>query len=224
LDKPKVTFTITSTNRLDLLEITINSFLKQNSYPIEKYILVEDSGVPEAAETIKKKWPFFEVIANNPKKGQTASIDAMYARVETPYIFHCEDDWKFTRPDFIDHSMAILEKPGNEKIVQVWIRGEKDTNGHPVLKDQKYEADGVEYYLLSTDYYMGCYGGFGFHPGLRRLCDWQLIGSYTEVSGGEVEYLVSTKYIELGYAAATLLPSYMDHTGYGRHSDREGLI
>lgn len=236
MNKPKVTFTITSTNRLDLLTITIETFLKYNRtkptlsnpcpspYPIEKYILVEDSGVPAVAEKIKKKWPFFEVIANNPKRGQTASIDSMYAKVETPYIFHCEDDWEFIDYDFIDKSMTIMEEPGNEKIIQVWIRGEHDTNGHPIIRDKLYKIGDVEYYLASTNYCLGysdTRGGFGYHPGLRRLSDYQLIGSYTQISKGIVESKVSARYIELGYAAATTLPPYVKHIGYGRQSNRE---
>jgi len=219
-----VTFTLTSTNRLDLLKITLDSFLKFNRYPIAKYIVIEDSGVEEAANGIRSQWPFMEVIFNNPRLGQTASLDLMYSKVETEYIFHCEDDWEFVEYDFIDKSMDILAKPGNEKIIQVWPRGEFDTNMHPVLRDVRYRAKDTEYYLMSADYYLGHYGGFGFQPGLRRLRDWQLIGSYSSASEGITEAAISKKYIALGFKAATLIPKYMNHIGAGRHTDRDGLI
>lgn len=202
----------------------MESFLKYNRYPIARYILVEDSGVEEAAMKIRKQYPFFEVIFNNPRLGQTASLDRMYSQVETEYIFHCEDDWEFVEYDFMEKSLNIMTYPGNEKIIQVWLRGEHNTNGHPVLRDVKYEAGNTEYYLLSTDYYLGCYGGFGFHPGLRRLSDYKLIGSYVEASGGITEDRISTRYIELGYKAATLIPKYINTTGVGRHTNRGGLI
>jgi hypothetical protein len=206
------------------LKITLESFFKHNHYPIEKYIVIEDSGFEPAATWIKNQWPFIEVIFNNPRLGQTASLDLMYSKVETDYIFHCEDDWEFVAPGFIDRSMDILAAPGNEKIIQVWPRGEFDTNNHPVLRDVKYRAGQTEYYLMSADYYLGHYGGFGFQPGLRRLCDWQLIGSYSSASEGITEAAISKKYIELGFKAATLIPKYMDHIGAGRHTDRGGLI
>lgn len=222
--RPKVTFTLTSSNRLDLLKITVESFLKYNRYPIEQYIIVDDSGIDGVGDKIQAMFPFVLVLPNQPRIGQTASIDKMYALVETEYIFHCEDDWEFVDYDFIDKSMDILSAPGNEKLVQVWIRGEFDTNNHPVLRDRKYRAGNTEYYLLSADYYLGHYGGFGFHPGLRRLCDYKVLGSYTAASEGITEAAISKKYIELGYKAATLIPKYMNHIGAGRHTDREGLI
>lgn len=222
--RPKVTFTLTSSNRLDLLKITMDSFMKFNRYPIEKYIIVDDSGVDGVGEKIQSMFPFVQVFANQPRMGQTASIDKMYALVETEYIFHCEDDWEFIEYGFIDKSMDILEKAGNEKLIQVWIRGEFDTNNHPVLRDHKYRAGNTDYYLLSADYYLGHYGGFGFHPGLRRLSDYKVLAPYTVNSEGITEAFLSKKYIGLGYKAATLIPKYMNHIGCGRHTDREGLI
>ena len=222
--QPEVTFALTSANRLDLLETTLESFMKFNRYPITRYLLIDDSGVEGVAQKIKQKWPFLEVLWNQPQIGQTASIDKMYAQIQTEYIFHCEDDWEFTDYDFVEKSMEILTQPGNEKIVQIWIRGVNDTNGHPVLMDTKYVAGTTEYYLLSADYYMGCYGGFGFHPGLRRLCDYKLAAPYTALGGAMTETKVSIKYIELGFKAATLIPSYMRHIGSGRHTDRNGLL
>jgi hypothetical protein len=37
------------------------------------------------------------------------SIDRAYADVTTPFIFHCEDDWRFFRSGFIEESLLLLE-------------------------------------------------------------------------------------------------------------------
>ena len=42
-----------------------------------------------------------------------------YKKVKTPYIFHCEDDWVYTRNKFIEDSFKIMST--DEKIIQVWL-------------------------------------------------------------------------------------------------------
>ena len=39
-----ITFTITSCNRIDLLENTLNSFTSINNYEIDEFIMSDDSG------------------------------------------------------------------------------------------------------------------------------------------------------------------------------------
>lgn len=217
---PKVTFAITSTNRLDLLDKTMASFMKYNRYPIERYLLVDDSGVPGVCDTIKQRWPYFEVLGNEKKIGQTKSIDKLYAQIETEYIFHCEDDWEFLDYNFLEYSMEILTHPGNDKIAQVWLTGIQSTNGHPVLPT-KYKAGTAEYYLLAREFGTH-YGGFGFNPGLRRLSDYKLVGGSYELLGPDIEIWVSKKYRDLGFSAAILPQQYLNPLGIGHHSDREG--
>ena len=48
----KVTVVITCCGRLGLLRRTLNTFKKYNTYPIEEYIIVDDSGDPK----IKQKY------------------------------------------------------------------------------------------------------------------------------------------------------------------------
>ena len=71
----KVTFVLTSCGRLDLLEQTLNSFLRYNNYPIERYIIVEDSADIEVYEKCKELnerfGNIFEFIFNEEKLGQT---------------------------------------------------------------------------------------------------------------------------------------------------------
>ena len=62
--------------------------------------------------------------------GQVKLIDQAYAQVDTPYIFHLEDDWEFHRPGFMEKSRAFLE--ADPKILLVWLRAWNDTSGHPL--------------------------------------------------------------------------------------------
>ena len=63
-----------------------------------------------AVRKVTARFPFpIQVIVNRPSLGQIASIDKAYATVTTPYIFHCEDDWRFFRSGFIESSLALLQ-------------------------------------------------------------------------------------------------------------------
>ncbi len=118
--KDKVSFVLTSCGRTDLLDPTLESFFKFNSYKLEKLYLIEDSINQDVYDHIKKKWEKkLELIFNEKKKGQIQSIVDTYSKINTPYIFHCEDDWVYTRKNFIEDSLKILKT--DEKIIQVWL-------------------------------------------------------------------------------------------------------
>ena len=59
---------------------------------------------------MKKKWgKKLKLFFNKNKKGQIQSIVDTYKKIKTPYIFHCEDDWIYTRSGFIEDSLKILK-------------------------------------------------------------------------------------------------------------------
>jgi GT2 family glycosyltransferase len=178
-----VTVVITSCNRQHLLEKTLDSFLKYNTYPIDKYIIVEDSGKfginDFVYEKIKDKSKV-ELIYNEKNLGQIQSIDIAYSNIKTEYIFHCEDDWEFLDFSFIELSKQILEKDPN--IFTVWLRAHNDTSLHPIIK-----KDLGGYYLMNPNYtysyknttYTWC--GFTLNPGLRRNRDCLLFYPYCNI-------------------------------------------
>lgn len=137
-----VTVVITACNRPLLLERTLRSFLKHNRYPIAKYVIVDDAG-PESKTADKGVNDFcrtllapveVDLIYNSRNLGQIESVDVAYARVSTQYIFHCEEDWEFYRPGFIERSLGILQQ--DPTVVTVWLRahanGAVKDNAHPI--------------------------------------------------------------------------------------------
>jgi hypothetical protein len=214
-----ITFVLTSCGRVDLLERTVESFMQQNSYPIKDYILVDDSGNAEVHDKIKSLFPDWELLLGSPK-GQVKCIDEAYSRVKTPYIFHCEDDWEFIKPYFIEHSLSILEH--DPMIMQVWLL---NAHKHPVIG--VYEAGGVRYSI--ADWKIGTFG-MSWNPGLRRLADYNKIAPFIQWAnppdqpGVPLQYLISTstewyagqRFVELGYRTAVLKETYCRHTGAGR--------
>ena len=181
-----VTVVITSCGRQDLLRRTLDSFLRFNTYPISRFIITEDSGIAGINDPLKQRYAVLPMfwIERPEKRGQIACIDDAYSRVETKYIFHCEDDWEFYDREFIEKSRVILENcPG---VMQVWLRAEFDTNGHPV---EPYEWTAgsatrsfgwrrMAYGYTNSNGFV--WDGFSFNPGLRRLSDYKLVGPYAE--------------------------------------------
>jgi GT2 family glycosyltransferase len=221
-----VTVVITSCGRTDLLERTVESFFKVNTYPIKKVIITEDSGIPQDFSKVKQLVPCeLEIIENPTNLGQIKSIDLAYSKVDTDYIFHCEEDWEFFNPGFIEKSFEILET--NPKIFTVWLRSHNDTKNHAIMKEERFELDNGDYYYLMNQYHKKVWCGFTFNPGLRRTSDCMIFYPYNDLEVKVVkngltimgEMDMSIYYQELGYRGAITSKEegYVRHIGGKRH-------
>ena len=70
--------------------------------------MIEDGAGDENRRWQKSRPYNFKWLATGKRIGQMPAIDEAYRQVETEYIFHCEDDWEFTAPGFIERSLAVL--------------------------------------------------------------------------------------------------------------------
>ena len=86
-----VSLVVTSCGRFDLLERTLDSFFKYNTYPIKEVIITEDSTEGKKLEKLVSKYKNqnFKLIVNETRIGQIKSIDKAYKEVDTEYVFHC---------------------------------------------------------------------------------------------------------------------------------------
>lgn len=207
-----ITFCLTSCERPDLLEITLDSFFKFNTYPIERYIISEDS--PVRMPELEKKYPQIGFLYNDTGKryGMMRNIDKVYSTVSTKYIFHCEEDWSFYREGFIEKSLPILETKPN--ILQVWLRDVNDTNGHPI-EPFVFEIENSKYRFVSTGY-MDWFHGYSTNPSLRRTKDIVNFGDLIEGCETNGEHLVSQYYFGQGFRSVILTDGFVKHIGYGR--------
>ena len=193
--KEKMSFVLTSCGRLDLLDRTLDSFFKFNNFPLESLFLTEDSIDQNIYYNIEKKWSGkMKFLFNKKKKGQIQSIVDAYKSINTPYIFHCEDDWVYTRKNFIQDSLKILDF--DPKIIQVWLESKKSAsrldifNYGPLIKHKGigfrrvYCKEGWEW------------GYFSFRPGVKRMRDYNLIGGYERFKN---ELDIGVCYKEHGY-------------------------
>lgn len=214
-----VSFVLTSCNRFDLLEETLKSFFKFNTYPIAQYIIIEDSHNLDKLKNVLAKFPKidFVVLNNEPQLGQMKSIDKAYSKVTSEYIFHCEDDWEFYREGFIEDSFKVLDS--DDKVVTVWLREQDDTNEHPVEPElfECKDPTGRSYQIMKRNHQRransALWHGFTLNPGLRRTKDYQLIAPIGEMGG---ELSMSEIYHQHGFKGAILPTGYVRHIGYHR--------
>lgn len=219
-----ITTVITSCNRPKLLNATLESYFKyvDGEYPV---IVIDDSGVTECNKELEILYPQIQWIYNEKNIGQAASIDKAYALVNTPYIFHCEEDWEFYQSGFMAQSLAILEADKN--VLQVWIRAEDDTNTHPIGGKIDF-IGGVATKKVSLNY-KNKWNGFSFNPGLRRKKDYELIGNYTKFSVGYkegvlAEIKIGNHYRNLGFHSVIISGNgFVKHIGDGHHVSAKSM-
>ncbi len=212
--KNTVTVCLTSYNRFNLLKQTVDSFLELNSYPIEKFIVTEDSANLEMKKKIENEYKDkVKLIFNEKNLGLLQSIDNMYNMVKTEYIFHSEDDYKYDgNPNFMQDSIDILTE--NNNINQIWIRHLNNytvSHGKNILNRLESEAlqtsTGVKYRMVKNN---GSWCGFSFNPGLRRLSDYKRLfpsGYIKHIQKGHgvcSEFACNQHAKENGYRAALL--------------------
>jgi glycosyltransferase involved in cell wall biosynthesis len=209
-----VTLVITSFNRRDLLERTINSILKFANYTFTEIIIIEDSGDKDMNDYLSQTYKDYRLILHTENKGAYESIDEVYSLIKTPYVMHVEDDWEFIAGDFVISAIEVIKY--DDTIMQV------NFEHNPVMGTlpEILYANGVQYQIVGTDV-DGWWHGFTCHPSLRSMTGYQRTKPWTQWSTKEEglshrELKIGLEYFRLGYKAAILKESYCIHTGLGR--------
>jgi len=109
---PKITLTMTTCKRYELFEQTINSFLNCADVDrIDVWLCVDDNSSQEDRKKMYENYPFFNFYFKKySEKGHPQSMNIIKQMVQTPYIFHLEDDWKFyIKRDYISDCLKVLD-------------------------------------------------------------------------------------------------------------------
>ncbi|MEM6537072.1 MAG: hypothetical protein AAF668_05015 [Pseudomonadota bacterium] len=204
------TIVITSCGRFDLLEQTLVSLFRNLDEEPSRSILIEDSG-DRSVLNVAGGFPV-DVYVNDQKLGQMASIDKAYAMVDTPLIFHCEDDWRFTRSGFLGSSRRLLATL--EDVSMVGLRRRETLN--PLLRRLPVVAADEPKYFMTDPTAHPEYFSYSFNPGLRRTDDARQLGPFSTL-GHEAD--VSFAFKKKGFRMAYLEEPAIEHLGDNRHID-----
>ena len=213
------TVAITSCGRFDLLERTLSSLLPFLEGPLERIIIVEDSGskqVEIVAEKFSDPRMPIETIVNEIPLGQVGSIDRLYSQINTEWIFHCEDDWEFISGGFISDSFKIMNEFDSCSMVS--CRGRNSFSSSSFLPIAV-ANNGLSYFVANATSNWK-FAGLHFNPGLRRMRDYQIVGPYSDlrVTVGEIgESRIARVYADLGYRVICFENPHIRHIGNCRH-------
>ncbi|MGO4853448.1 hypothetical protein [Phaeovulum sp. W22_SRMD_FR3] len=204
----QITHCLTIGRRPDLLQQTL---LSLRSLPPLATIAINDFGDSETNAVFTELCPTGQLITPQERLGHHRAVDRLYQSVQTPFIFHNEDDWQFSRCDFLDDAMTLLA--ADPLISCVCVR---DTNDMPLTDAARAdirtcETKGIRYQRL--DGVHDQWYGYSFNPHLARKQLWEDFGGF---SGFEKERHISRKLRATGGFVAYLLPPACAHIGDGR--------
>lgn len=206
------TVVVTSCGRFDLLERTLSSLCRFLDGPCSQIIVIEDSGRAEVRDVVHAIAPKAQVIVNTRRLGQLTSIDFAYSRVQTPWIFHCEDDWEFSDGKFIHDSHALLQEFPELSLISLRPRSELNRRVRNAPPRQFKDIG----YFRADPFSHPEYFGYSFNPGLRRREDYLRIGPFSTFRG---EREISYCFKKLGYTMGYLERHCVEHIGNERHID-----
>jgi hypothetical protein len=206
------TLVVTSCCRFDLLEQTLRSFYTYADVLPEELIVVEDSADEQVRIIVDALGVPAKTLIRGARLGQVYAIDHAYTWVKTPLIFHCEDDWLFTRKGFVSQSAKILK--ARDDVSMVGLRPRSELN--PLVRNTAVQWLGdIAYLELDPKLHPERFS-YSFNPGLRRLADYKRLGPFARL--GE-ESDVSYTFKKAGYRIVNLEAPAVRHIGYGRHID-----
>eukprot|EP01083_Nonionella_stella_P069698 185986_1 len=250
----QITLIVNSCGRLDLLRQTISSFERyypHDKYPLYEKIIIDDSrNASIAHQLIDSYYPDYEIIltANNAFEAFytnrderiTFAMDKIYGEVITPWIYHIEDDWIFSREGWIDESFDIFEAsiPSQYQTAHNWSNDHFFYDPHALYsvvlcwnmyrqrvwcnRTYLYEYKGSQWYNMNYHLKRGVtWGGFSFNAGLQQTFLYQMYGKFMSPKG---EWGKSEQMIKDGLKVALMAPPACDHIGKGRHVDSGELL
>ena len=222
LTQNDVTVTFMSCNRLELLQKTIDSFEKYNTYHhIERKIILIDCFNLTLYHSVIDMYGSEYIIVNstctkkNKNKKLMSNLQQLSEMVNTKYWFACEDDWEFIRPSFIEASKSLLEQ--KLEFMQSMLRQPNtfkphvnSTYGWHIL-----DSIGLKYSVLKLlSGAAGAFTSFTANPSLIRMKDKRrYINDFRKFKHeADVSKYLGRKY---NLQVAIFNVGYYDHLGYG---------
>jgi hypothetical protein len=201
-----ITLCITMGRRPELLRQTLESLNRWCTF--DKVIAINDFRDEATNKAFLEVFPGGELISLSEQLGHHRAIDYMYAKVETPYIFHCEDDWEFDAPFDLEAMKNLMAQ--NPAISQVCFRKISDFSPDDVdhAKIVEVVAEGMSY--LRLDQVHKQWHGYTFNPHLVSRKLWSEIGGF---GAFKKERHISRVLRAQGRYVAYLNPGICSHLG-----------
>lgn len=203
-----VTLCLTMGKRPEELKRTLQKLLALQSFA--RVIAINDFRDEPTNQAFLEVCPDGELICLDRQLGHHGAVDYMYGKVQTPYVFHCEDDWLFD--ESLDLNKAISLLNALPAAAQVCFRDLQDCYLTDEEKKQakRCNEQGVDYYRI--DHLHPQWYGFTFNPSVFRIDLWRSLGS---LSSYKKERHISRKLRSQGQYTVYMAPGPCTHIGEG---------
>ena len=200
-----ITLCMTMGRRPELLDQTLRSLLALHTF--KHVVAINDFGDEASNAVFRQHFPHGLLVQAPPGNGHHGAIDLLYAQVQTPYIFHIEDDWLFEKPiPFVGIFHALNERP---HISQVCLRELNDFA--PVdAPNSAQEVAGCELPLVTLTALHDQWYGYTFNPHITTT---RLVKSLTPFKAHRKERHISRTLRQHGLHTAFLLGGGCTHLG-----------
>lgn len=194
--------------RPEELKKTLRKLLALQSFG--RVIAINDFRDEPANQAFLEACPHGELICLDRQLGHHGAVDYMYSKVETPFIFHCEDDWLFDESLDLDKAIELLNIL--PEAAQVCFRDLQDCY---LTDEEKKQAkacsvQGVRYYRI--DHMHPQWYGFTFNPSVFKVELWRRLGGF---SSFKKERHISRRLRSLGQYTVYVDPGPCIHIGEG---------
>lgn len=202
-----VTVCITSCGRLDLLAETLAGFRRHNTGG--RFLLSEDSTDAAVIAQLTATYPDMTVLSGPDRLGLMGSIDRLYSRAETPYIFHLEDDWSIDGP--INWSAAIACLDQRPDVANVSVRDINEIKEKYRTRSDAITIAGTAFRVMRADAHPESFG-WSSNPGLITRALYQQYAPFGRVIHDRMSGIIKGD----GKTLAYLLPGVARHIGQER--------
>lgn len=203
-----VTVCVTSCGRLDLLARTLESFRRYNAGG--RYLISEDSCDAAVIAEVTRAYPESRVLSGEIRLGLMGSMDRLYSVVETPYIFHLEDDWDFDAP--VDWQAAIALLEARPDIANVNLRVFEEIKPRHRAKSDPLRFQGRDFAIMRPEAHPEYYA-WSSNPGLITRKLYERYAPFNRVIHDRMSGLMKQDGLTMAY----LLPGVARHSGKGRN-------
>ena len=175
-------------------------------------IIVEDSNSqPELFNRLRTL--DFRIIINGRRLGQLPSIDRAYEQLKTEFIFHCEDDWEFSRRPNMEAARQIL-KEGIDDEGKFSVVCFRETTGTKHSRKGLFRDRTVQGSLFRYSFdHKYPFNYFSFNPGMLRRDFYERYGPWSKFKN---ERSIAQAIMRERRCIARELPGIVRHIGKGR--------
>lgn len=242
-DNKKITVTMTMCKRYDLFRKTVSSFINccEDIDLIDDWIVVDDNSNTADRSRAISEFPFIKFVwKGNSDKGHPRSMNIIQKLVQTPYIFHIEDDWLFYRKEkYMSITLNIINSDSSygqcllnksygerEKCYDIACPNPMkfSSDNHRYYEHAYYTGKEMEKFMKSNNTKKNCvyWPHYSLRVGMTKREVFDKIGTFNE-SVGHFEMEYALRYAEKGYKTVFMDNIYCYHTGRCTFERNTGL-